>query len=455
MAEEGPDTGVQDLRALDRDVARAFASLGEWRGALDADLASRADDAPLDVVRRVAGQSTWVALERIDVSAADRPLRDALGRWVYFLIQARIGCADDVAWARAAAKTAPVDRGEGRSETAWRAAWRGAVAAPSSPAALPWLEAAAELAPALASVATHRASRRMEVAHRLGLAHPAEPLVGVAPSLLHEAATRFLATTDDLWSATFRDVLREGGGLAAVLVAAVGRQAGEGWPARLSAASLRELLRHAFDGPPIEVPALPPARGAASFARGLGALGFAVRSARPSSSVPFALAREPWFVAAHRLSFVVASLAADPLFQGRALGLGSRASSAQARVLARAALFDVRLHAMRLRLGDEAAPAPRDLFDELTARTFGRSMDRRFCGAWPRAREDEPARWLALLETVRFGRSLRDRFDADWFRNPRAWRELRASTLAREPVDEVVVRAGADDLARAFEEALG
>jgi hypothetical protein len=108
-----------------------------------------------------------------------------------------------------------------------------------------------------------------------------------------------------------------------------------------------------------------------------------------------------------------------------------------------------------LLLGDDAAFAPRDLFEEMTARLFGRAIDSRFAGGWPGARDDEPARWLALLQTPGAHVALRERFDADWFRNPRAWQELRAVATAREPADEALARRGGEDLARAFEGALG
>jgi hypothetical protein len=452
---EAGGVGVQDLGALDRDVARAVARLAEWRAALRVDVASHADDEPLESVRRVAGQSTWLALERLDVPEADRPLRDGLRQWVYFLLQARVGRAEDVEWARAEAETANVDRGEVSSRVTWSDAWRGAVAAPTAPAARPWLDATGELGPRLASVAARRASRRVEVATRLGVDHPSAPLVGVPYSVLRATAAGFLEATDDLWAAVYRDALRDGGGIAAVLVTAVARDAGDGWPARLTATALRDLLRHAFDGAPLDLPALPSARGAASFARALYMLGFALRSARPSASVPYALAREPAFVAAHRLGFVVGSLPADPVFQMRALGVGRRVAAAQARALARTGFLEARLHALRVLLGDDAAPAPRDLFDEVTARTFGRSIDPGLRGAWPLAREDEPARWLALLGSVRASEALRNRFDVDWFRNPRAWHDLRAVALAREPADEGVARAGVGDLVRVLEAALG
>jgi hypothetical protein len=445
---------IQDLRALDRDVARGVALLAGWRSALRADPAAHADEEPLDAVRHVTGQSTWLALERLDVSEADRPLREALRRWVYHLLQARIGRSEEAEWASAAARTVIVARGEDRVDASWPESWRGAVDASTAAGARPWLEAAAELGPPLASVAARRASRRVEVAKRLGFAHPSAPLVAVPYAVLRETATRFLSATDDLWSSLQRAAARDDG-LAGAIVAAVARDAGEGWPARLTWASLRDLVRPAFEGPPLELPPLPPARGASSFARALRELGYAVRSAHPSSSVPFALACEPAFVAAHRLGFVMGALPIDPLFQSRVLGLSIRVAGAQSRVLACMALFDARLHAIRILLCADAAPAPRDLFDELTARTFGRAIDARFQGAWPAGREDEPARWLALLEAVRQHADLRDRFDADWFRNPRAWKELRAPTLAREVADESAARAGADDLSRAFEGALG
>ncbi len=443
------------LDRLDQDVARGVAQLEAWRSDLAAGPESPvADEEPLEPVRRIAGQSTFLALEGMNTSDADRPLRDALRPWVYYLLQARVGRADDLAWAGAAGKTTTVDRGETRSTVGWREAWRGAVAAPTAPSAAPWLEAAAALAPELASVCARRASRRVEVARRLGLGHPWEPLVGAPIAALRDAATRFLAATDDLWRVVLRDELPSEQGVAAVIVAATARDAGEGWPARLTPQALRDLVPRAFDEPGLALPRLPAALGAASFVRALAALGFAVRARRPSS-VPFALAREPAFVAAHRLGFVLGSLAADRTFQSRALRVGSRAAAAQARVLARTALFEARLLAVRLLLGDEAAFAPRDLFDELTARMFGRSLDRRFAGAWPAARDDEPARWIAALETVRAADGLRERFDIDWYRNPRAWRELRGATLAREPIDDGILRGGAADLARVFEGALG
>jgi hypothetical protein len=207
---------------------------------------------------------------------------------------------------------------------------------------------------------------------------------------------------------------------------------------------------------------LPAALGASSFARALYALGFAVRAPSATGSAPrraaiFAIAREPAFAAAHRLGFVFAALPADPLWQARALGVGRRTALAQARILARTALLDARMHAARLLLGDESSFAPRDLFDELGPRLFGAPLDGRLLGAWPAARDDEPARLLALVQAPAQANDLRERFDADWYRNPHAWTHLRelSTTPAREAMDPATLEAGVDRLARAFEESLG
>jgi hypothetical protein len=463
------DAGVQDLLSFDRDVARGARALAAWRAAVASAPDEHANDEPLEPVRRVAGKSAWDALAALAPSAADAPLRDALRPWVYALTQARIGLRDDVAWARAA--SAPRGRlgGDAPRQVSWREAWRGMVAAGSPAQAGLWLDAAADTAPLLAEAARTRAARRAEVARRMGLDHPWAPIVSVAPGDLRAAARRFLDATDDLSHAVGKGAPGDAGGPGAVIHAAVAREAGHGWPAHLTPRWLQDAfapgtraMRRGLDLPP-----LPPALGAASFARALYAFGFALRAGpergAPSASgrSPFALARPPAFVAAHRFGFVFAALAADAEWQARALGLGRRAALAQARVLGRTALFDARLHAVRLLLGDEASFAPRAAFEELGARLFGAPLDARLCGAWPAARDDEPARLLALLDVTSFAAGLRDRFDADWFRNPRAWEDLasRADGPAKDPedapADAAALSSKADALAHAFEGALG
>ena len=124
-------------------------------------------------------------------------------------------------------------------------------------------------------------------------------------------------------------------------------------------------------------------------------------------------------------------------------------------MLARTAFLDARVGAARVVL--EADGAPRDAFEDVTARLFGSALDARLRGAWPAARDDEPARWLGLLGAPALVRSLREDHDVDWFRNPRAWTHLRAlgAGPAHETIEEAAIPAGGEALVRAFEDALG
>jgi hypothetical protein len=71
--------------------------------------------------------------------------------------------------------------------------------------------------------------------------------------------------------------------------------------------------------------------------------------------------------------------------------------------------------------------------------------------------DDDPARLLAWAQAPHFVAHLRDSFDLDWYRNPRAWAHLRdlAARPAREAIDADALDKGVRALARAFEVALG
>jgi hypothetical protein len=449
------DEGVQDLLGLDRDVARATTALAQWRSTLAGEPGD-ADDDPFDGQRRVASRSTWELLAALSPSKADEPLREALRRWVVALVQARLALVDDRALAQAAAARAGHFEGSLPRAVSWPEAWHGAAAAKTPSEVELWLAAAAEIGPSLASATRLRAARRLEVARRMGFSHPWQPLVGPAgPASLRASARRFLERTDDLsrfvWGELFGPEARP----ADVLHAAVGREAGDGWPARLTPRWLEEQFGAGVRGLALTLPPLPQTLGAASFARALAMFGFAFRLALAPAGMPFALAREPAFTGAHRLAFVFGALAADTSFQLKNLGVGRRSAHAQTRVLARTAFLEARLGAARIVLGEDGAA--RDQFDDISARLFGAPLEGRFHGAWPVARDDEPARWVGLLQAPSLAASLRATFDTDWFRNPRAWAHLRSQGVgpAREPVEDAALDAGGDALVRSFEEALG
>jgi hypothetical protein len=454
------ETAALDLLGLDRDVARAAASLARWRASLASESEAYAEERPLEPIRHVATKSTWEALGKSRAASTDDPLREGLRRWVYALLQARIAHDDDVALARARARPQAILEGEQPRLVSWADAWRGAVAARTGAETAMWLAAAVAAGDAVSKVIARRVQRWVEVARRLGLEQPWAPIVRAAPDTWRASAAAFLDATEELSRAVWNERVRGGETLTgppARIHASMARDAGEGWPARLTPRWLHDVFGASSGGLIVDLPPLPARLGGASFARALFVFGHAVRLAVSPASMPFALAREPAFVAAHRLGYVFGALAADPEFHARALGVSRRTAVAQARLLARTALQEARLQASRTLVGADGAQPTRPLFEEVGSRLFGAPLDRRLRGAWPEVRDDEPARWIALLESVRMRTDLRDRFDGDWFRNPRAWLDLReqGAAPAAGPVEgPPLLRARVEELTRAFEGAL-
>src|SRR5579883_1015356 len=192
------DVAVQELEILDRDVARGWAALARWRRGLADDPAARAQEAPLEPVRHVAGKSTWEALGALVPSATDRDLREGLRRWVYALLQARLGLESEGAAASAATQKTARYEGEAPRLVSWREAWRGVVEAGTAADAERWLAAAADAGPALAAIQVRRAQTAVEAARRLGLGHPWEPLAPAPVAELVAAAMALLDETEDL-----------------------------------------------------------------------------------------------------------------------------------------------------------------------------------------------------------------------------------------------------------------
>src|SRR5215831_14146566 len=126
------DGQVQDLLALDRDVARAVKALASWREVLAEHPEEASESDPFERLRAVAAKSTWERLGELSPSAGEEPLRSALRRWVLALVQARVGAVDDLAWAREATARRARFEGERPQQVSWRESWRGVVSGRSS-----------------------------------------------------------------------------------------------------------------------------------------------------------------------------------------------------------------------------------------------------------------------------------------------------------------------------------
>ncbi|MBX3186138.1 MAG: hypothetical protein KF819_03945 [Labilithrix sp.] len=447
-----------DPTALDRDVRAAAARVEKrdaWlRAPLEETRAKARDFDPFDGLRHTAGQSTYRALLELEPNA----LRDALLRWVHELLQARIDHELSVDEAEAIHAIDPrlTERQKAAAELPTFAdATRAILTAKTASLAALALERAGDLAAPVAAVRRERHARRAEAARRLGLAD-ADALA--APDIDLRALSRaLLDATEPLSAEILRRARREHEGpwtASSAIQLALAKGARDGWPAHLNARWLddafRALAPRAFDPGPLPAPI-----GGATFLRAASQWGAALRSAGAPRSTPFAVARDPYPVAAYRFGHAIATALASPPFQRRVLGLPSRLALAQSRHLRTSMLLHARTLAVRVLLASAAPADARVVFEELTSRLFGAPLPASLEGAWPAARVVDAARIRALLDAHAFVHQLVDRFDEDWFANPKAGAHL-ASLACGPAFDADPPAEGAPaNVARAFEEALG
>lgn len=474
-----------DLLALDRDVRRAAQRVEQLRAWLALGTGEARDKArsfdPFDGVRHTAVKATYEALLELKPSTLDVPLRDGLVRWVHELLQARIGFdlaiddadaeneldprltarqmaelkAQELARAAAVAAGAAAGAEDGRQHVAhtYREAFRAIPGASNDALAAAALARAGELAAPVAAARKERRARRFEAARRLGLAHS----FALAPRAdVGALATSLLDATEPFAVELFKHARKTSEGAwraSSTIQLALGHGAREGWPAYLGQRWLDEAFK-AIAPRGVEVGLLPEPLGSATFLRAAATWGFAWRASGVPRSMPFALARDPYPVPAHRFGFAIASVVAEPSFQRRALELPSRVATKQSRVLRTTMFLHARVLAARAVLSAEEHVTP-VLFEEITARVFGAPLPTSMRDAWPDPRMGEPAQLLGLLGTQAFLHDLVQRYDDDWFRNPKAGKHL--TSLACGPAFDLepLADTAPAKLARAFEEALG
>jgi hypothetical protein len=433
---------IVDLPSLDKDVARAQAILAEA-------LRHLPDSDPTERIRSVASQTTYKEL--LALEASDTFLRDALARWVHELVQARVAWpllvdeheamdAVDPAAVRLPATIPKTYRGA-------LAALVGAGDAMAVDRALGRLEATAL---PVAAVRNELRARRFEAARRLGLDHP-----WAAPNDLATLARSVLDATAPVASDLVR-ALRKKSAIdspALVIDDAFGRDAREGWPAALHPRWLEDVFRAIAPRVPKRV-ALPAATSGASFLRGAAAWGRALRFASVARSLPFALAHDPQPIEAHAFGAALAVALAGRTFAKKKMGLPERPADQHERVL-----FRVLLHGLRRAAVDVLAGLRASDLDALSAELYGVPLPPGLASAWSyghfsgAARVDAPSRLVGALRGAGLARTLRDRFDEDWFANPRAGAFL--ASIGAGPVWTNEAPPEVGEIARAFEERLG
>ncbi|WP_237244879.1 MULTISPECIES: hypothetical protein [Sorangium] len=482
-----------DLLRLDRDVARAAralrAALGdltrrgptppaEDQGGPSAAEARARLENPLEPFRRVSARTTYLeltgktpglgaelGLASPTAAAAPDPtgLAAPLADWVYTLTLERVVWPDRVRLAAAwHAASLTIDLPEPARVSPREARLR-LLADPTDAGRRTFAEVLARGSGAVADAARILVERRHEAARRLaeeGLraieipCDPPDAAIGAAEALLRR--TEPMMERAPTWYGA--------------LGRAVGRDAASGWPARLSPRWIEELFRATklTEGLAIDLGPLPSPLGAASFARALARFGAALaRGVGQTTRGPFALAHAPFDLRRARRAALFGGLVADPVFCARALGLGRGRALDQARATARSLLLSLRLDAATVALvfrsGQDGgghvllrgARDRGDRFEEVTARALGAPIPGALAGVLPALDPGAAARLAGAVLAARDRRDLIERFDEDWFRNPRAAEALRDEDGApRSPASrrasEADLEAGLGELVRAL-----
>ena len=454
------DASVQDLPGLDREVARAAAALERWRADLEGDAEAAADRDPFEGARRGAATPPWDELGALPAPPGAAPRRDGLRRWIASLVQARLGGADDVARAREMASARGRLEGDPPRLVAWREAWRGVVGAKSVGETRRWLEAAGETAPPDRREPHPRGEARggrtpPGTAAPLGSPRVACGRRGACAPPRVACSTRRKISRRPCGRSPFAERRRPAAPPKSCTPSSLARQAkggprasrrsGSPTPSARASGSSRSAFR----------------RSRAWSARRASRGALRVRARRAPGDRPFvdALRREAGIRRSWRRTARPFSSAASPTTwssrpaRSASGGRGRRRSAASWRGRRSSTCGSTR----RGCCSATTRRLPRAT--RSTRSATGSSvppLDRRLLGAWPPARDDEPARWVALTQATAERHAMRERFDADWFRNPRAWSFLAAqgATPAHEPLGDGALDAGGAALAVALEEAL-
>lgn len=354
------------------------------------------------------------------------PLRDPLLRWAFRLAEARVNAEFEqhlaVAW-----RSEVIVLESPRPVHTTRANLLMQVVR-DAPARGVWLQLLSDQLHGMTESTSLLWQRRVELAKRAGFENLAAA-TGAVPRLEEHVSRwlqQFKANTSD----------SQQHGLIGHFETALASSASQGWPAHLTAQSVASLL-----GPrdwlrrTVREPRWPQLIGPTSFMRALFELGRELAFAWAASTHPFVMAHSAGGQAQHRLGYLLASLPLNVEWQKRALGLRNDQAHEQVRILANALMCHAAWLCIKVRLAQAAGISANELrlaYVQDPIETFGLELSKAFAGQLPRLDFDDVHRlvgfWFALSDHAR----LRDTFDSDWFRNPRAIETLLEQSAAIE-----------------------
>lgn len=439
-------TDELDPVALDRKIQSAALTWRRWRRKLGS--GDTQDDEPLLFHRDACGRRLFQELA--DVLERD-PLARPMQRWVYRLAEQRInaGLLVQIENARRLDKHVieqPENAHLPLSDLL-------ALALRESLRRSQWLKAFSANAGQLAAYTGLLWERRQEIARRMALTSPDEielPCVDLVDS-----ARALLARTDDMAQHFAR---RD---LGSFVDLALGVDASEGWPGRLTLRSLVELFRETrlFDELDLVPGEFPEAIASSSFLRALARLGAAWRDATAPKNQPFVIAHEAYGLERRQLGALFGSLPLGRAFLAKSLNVSKGRTRDQARVMARVLLLETRALALRVSLRRPALAgrsAFAEEFEQGVERVHGLALPGALAGSVFELHVDDGQRFAGALLAASRAFDLSAEHNEDWFRNPRAIDQLRseAELSPHATCAQGDLKKGADALYQALYEAL-
>jgi len=293
--------------------------------------------------------------------------------------------------------------------------------------------------------------RRRAAAQQLGIGTLGWLEAPVRDVSLSSVVARTLSATDAVASAWFG----EGKPWEHVVDLGSASDAVHGWPAVLTPRWFRTI----FGGwKPLEGMRIPPgplcnAVSGSSLARALAWFGSAVYQAAAARTChSWVLTNRPFDLDRESYSALFATLLASPAFLKRHLGLGTTTAIAQSRALARSLLLSLRMNAALVAVLDAESPdAMVDAHVTCVGRALRTTVPDETAGVVPRYDGRASSRLCGALKAALLMRDLVERFDEDWFDNPRAQDHLTAIDVrVRRVLDEELIEQAVGELKRSF-----
>lgn len=420
-----------DPLALDRRLSRAEEAARDWRVRLRAE--AEFEDDPFARYRTDLGRTQYQQVEALD--AAD-PMRWPLLRWTHALMEQRINHRWTTLTHKLRYHTQCRLSEPARGNYTLHEMLTRVMTEPSR--AEHWWRAAAEHAEPLADAERTLWERRQAIAEELDLDSP-DTLELPCPEIV-EVANHCLRVFDPLLE-QFRQEQPH-----LWVQSALAGPAAESFPARLSEATVADWFRDVrlLEDLPLRRWQLPELFGASSFVRVLDQLGCEFRWASAPSNQPFTVAHDPHELENHTLGGCFASLAVNPSFVLRRLGVGRDARRDLLRSLATTVLLDCARRAVVVLLRSHLSLAKDRFAEQLTevvGRWLGPYVPPSLALVWLRLTKNDAQRFAGALCGFSLAAELTESHDQDWYRHPRAVDQLRAAVAApprtQVPADEL------------------